>query len=101
MEALGAASAEIREATVEGGRAAGAVIKCMLAKPSTSFTELAQCAHGGDWLAEWKYDGERVQIHLERERPPKFFSRQGKSTTSKFSDLAEQFQASLTNAWPD
>mmetsp|Transcript_26412 Transcript_26412/g.48316 ORF Transcript_26412/g.48316 Transcript_26412/m.48316 type:complete len:643 (-) Transcript_26412:32-1960(-) len=99
MSALGAASAELQEANAAAGSSA-AMIKSMLAKPSSSFTELAESAQEGEWLAEWKYDGERVQIHLERDSPPQFFSRQGKSTTEKYSDLAEQFQTSLANAWP-
>ena len=43
---------------------------------------------GDQWLHEIKYDGYRVQVHLDRGRK-KFFTRNGLDWTKRFSVIAD------------
>ena len=43
---------------------AGVPVKPMLAKPATGVSEVLDRAAGGELLAEYKYDGERAQVHV-------------------------------------
>ena len=49
---------------------AGVPVKPMLAKPATGVTEVLDRASGGELLAEYKYDGERAQVHVFWEEVP-------------------------------
>jgi len=49
---------------------AGVPVKPMLAKPATGVTEVLDRAAGGELLAEYKYDGERAQVHVFYEEVP-------------------------------
>merc|ERR1712110_89601 len=60
-------------------------VKPMLAKPSKSVKEVLPAA-GVEVTCEWKYDGERVQIHMESvddKLKVKLFSRNGHESTGR------------------
>jgi len=96
-----AATTELANAASGEGRSLqgqDSFVKPMLAKPIKSFQKVADLTASpanASWLAEWKYDGERIQIHLRRGLPPQVYSRSHKNTTEKYSDLAGHFQEAL------
>jgi DNA ligase-1 len=60
----------------------------MLAKPTTSIQEVLAKFDGSPLIAEFKYDGERAQIHWNaKDRSMSVFSRNGESSTAKYSFL--------------
>ncbi|CAE7241890.1 lig-1 [Symbiodinium sp. CCMP2592] len=70
------------------------------AKPAKSIDEVlakvnAKGAPSG-WRAEWKYDGERLQIHADQRRRKirfELFSRNLKNVTARFPEIAESLKA--------
>lgn len=65
----------------------GIPIKAMLAKPTTGIQEILKRFLGIKFTLEFKYDGERAQIHLLADGSFKFFSRNAEENTTKFPDL--------------
>ena len=63
----------------------------MLAKPTKGVTEVldrfADCA----FTCEYKYDGERAQVHLLQDQSVKIFSRSSLDDTHKFPDVTDSF----------
>jgi DNA ligase-1 len=67
--------------------APGVPVKPMLAKAQDSFQEVLKRMQGLHFTMEYKYDGERAQVHLLPDGSFKIFSRNSEDTTTKYPDL--------------
>jgi DNA ligase-1 len=64
----------------------------MLAKPTKSIQEVLKRLNGMEFTCEFKYDGERAQIHKTLNGELKVFSRNLLTTTGKYSEVADYVQ---------
>jgi DNA ligase-1 len=64
----------------------------MLAKPTKSIQEVLKRLNGLEFTCEFKYDGERAQIHKTPDGELKVFSRNLLTTTGKYSEVADYVQ---------
>lgn len=69
----------------------GVPLKPMLAHPTKSISEVLDRFDGMHFTCEFKYDGERAQVHLIDESPPRFaiFSRNSEDMLEKYPDIVE------------
>jgi DNA ligase-1 len=62
-----------------------------LGSPTRSLDEIYDRLTGFDWVAEWKYDGQRAQIHAHKDITGlvsvRLFSRHLEDMTSKYPDV--------------
>jgi DNA ligase-1 len=72
---------------------AGVPVAPMLAKPMTSIGDLITKFAGTEFTSEYKYDGERAQIHMFRnaggEAEFRVYSRNSENHTGKYPDIVE------------
>ncbi|KAL6199850.1 hypothetical protein ACLB2K_029632 [Fragaria x ananassa] len=60
----------------------------MLAKPSKGVSEIVQKFQDTEYTCEYKYDGERAQIHYMEDGSVEIYSRNAERNTGKFPDVA-------------
>jgi len=67
----------------------GIPVKPMLAKPTKGLAEVTERLDGKAFTAEWKYDGERAQIHVVDRDTVHIYSRNSENMTEKYPDVVE------------
>merc|ERR1719424_757301 len=75
----------------------GIHVKPMLAKPSKGIPEVVERLAGKRFTAEWKYDGERAQIHIVDRNTIKVYSRNSENMTEKYPDVIQVIKDALAD----
>ncbi|WVQ66972.1 uncharacterized protein L199_005164 [Kwoniella botswanensis] len=68
----------------------GVPLKPMLAKPTKAIGEVLDRFEGKEFTCEYKYDGERAQVHLLDDGSIAVFSRNSENMSAKYPDLVQQ-----------
>lgn len=82
------------------GLAPGVPLKPMLAKPTKSISEILDTLQGKKFTCEYKYDGERAQLHLLQDGKLRVYSRNSEDMTERYPDLVGVIE-SLKEQNPD
>ena len=73
----------------------GVPVKPMLAKPTHGVHEIVERFADVEFTCEYKYDGERAQVHVLESGEVRVFSRNLEDNTSKYPDIVATFKAHL------
>lgn len=76
----------------------GIPIRPMLARIGNGINQAMKLFQGRAFTCEYKYDGQRAQIHKLMDGSVKVFSRNGDETTSRFPDLVNIIKESCTDS---
>ncbi|KAL0589769.1 hypothetical protein ABG067_002318 [Albugo candida] len=78
----------------------GTPIAPMLARPTKTYSMVFDRFQGKPFTCEYKYDGERAQIHLESRAQQKvcIFSRNFENTTERFPDVRSKFLDAISGS---
>ncbi|KAF4699685.1 tRNA ligase, partial [Perkinsus olseni] len=78
----------------------GIPVKPMLAKPTKSITEVLDRFKNIKFTAEYKYDGERAQVHLwtteAGKREIRVYSRNSEDLTEKYPDVVDAIEEMIS-----
>ncbi len=73
----------------------GVPIKPMLAKPTHGVSEVLDKFSNQSFTCEYKYDGERAQIHVKEDGTVQVYSRNSENNTGKYPDIIALFPGAL------
>ena len=78
----------------------GIPVNPMLAKPTKGVTEVLDKFSGVKFTCEYKYDGERAQIHMLENGEIHVYSRNGEDNTTKYPDVIKTMPAAIAGDAP-
>ncbi|GAX75595.1 hypothetical protein CEUSTIGMA_g3039.t1 [Chlamydomonas eustigma] len=73
----------------------GVPVKPMLAKATNAVTEVIDKFQDSEFTCEYKYDGERAQLHVLEDGTVMIFSRNSENNSSKYPDIVQRVHKAL------